>query len=213
MPNERSSERKAESRRQWVLQALERFEPVLIRYAQRLTDGDWDRTREAVQHTFLKLCQQDPDAITDNLGGWLCAVCRNKVFDDRRSANRQLQISDLALDSQAARGDGPVRRAEQSELSRLLDQRIERLPPAQRSAIELWRSGASYPEIAALLNKDQSSIRVAVHRAITALRSDPVVVNWLFDDQPQPEIDSKNGRGRQVYRGFVPSPRFVRGES
>ena len=187
MPNQNEAGEKAATRREWVLQALERFEPVLIRYAQRLTDGDWDRTREAVQHTFLKLCQQDPGGIAANLGGWLCAVCRNKVFDDARAASRQPQASEAMLDARSSTADGPARRAEKAELRRLLDRRIERLPPAQRNAIELWRSGASYAEIAELLDKDQTSIRVAVHRAIASLRADPAIANWLFDEPHEPQ--------------------------
>ena len=181
----------AQTRREWVLQALERFEPVLIHYAQRLTQGDWDRTREAVQHTFLKLCQQSPEGITENLGGWLCAVCRNKVFDDARLANRQPQLSETTLATQPSPADGPVRRAERAELNRLLDQRIECLPPAQRSAIELWRTGTSYAEISALLQKDQTAIRVAVHRAIAALKADPAIADWLSDERTEPETVSR----------------------
>jgi RNA polymerase sigma factor (sigma-70 family) len=177
----------AQSRREWVLWALEQFEPVLTRYAQRLTQGDWDRTCEAVQHTFLKLCQQDPAGIAENLGGWLCAVCRNKIFDDARLANRQPQLSDATLATRPSSAEGPVRRAERAELNRLLDQRIENLPAAQRSAIELWRTGTSYAEISALLDKDQAAIRVAVHRAITALKADPAIANGLNDQPTKPE--------------------------
>ncbi len=177
-----------QTRREWVLKALEQFEPILIRYAQRLTQGDWDRTREAVQHTFLKLCQQSPDAITENLAGWLCAVCRNKVFDDARLANRQSQLNEAALASRPSPVDGPECRIERSELNRLLDQRIECLPAAQRSAIELWRTGTSYAEIAALLDKDQTAIRVAVHRAIAALKADPAIADFLCDERTEPEI-------------------------
>ncbi len=181
----------AQTRREWVLKALEQFEPVLTRYAQRLTQGDWDRTREAVQHTFLKLCQQDPAGIAENLGGWLCAVCRNKVFDDARLANRQPQLSDATLATRPSPADGPVRRAERAELNRLLDQRIENLPAAQRCAIELWRTGTSYAEISALLDKDQTAIRVAVHRAIAALKSDPTIADWLSEEQRKPETLSR----------------------
>lgn len=190
------TQNEAQSRRQWVLKALEQFEPVLIRYAQRLTQGDWDRTREAVQHTFLKLCQQDPDGIEDNLGGWLCAVCRNKVFDDARLASRQPQASEAMLADRTSSADGPVFRAERAELSRILDARIASLPAAQRNAIELWRTGTSYAEIAALLKKDQTAIRVAVHRAIASLKADPAIAKWLNDEQPQTETVSKNGRAR-----------------
>jgi RNA polymerase sigma-70 factor (ECF subfamily) len=177
----------AQARRAWVLEALEKFEPMLIRYAQRLTQGDWDRTREAVQHTFVKLCQQDPDAIAENLGGWLCAVCRNKVFDDARTANRQPQLDEGALASRPSNSDGPAHRIEQSELIGLLEKRIENLPAAQRSAIELWRTGISYAEIATLLDRDQTAIRVAVHRAIAALKADPAIAAWLGDQRNEPD--------------------------
>ncbi len=189
-----ANQTEAQTRREWVLKALEQFEPVLIRYAQRLTQGDWDRTREAVQHTFAKLCQQNPDAITENLAGWLCAVCRNKVFDDARLANRQLQLNEAHLASRPSLADGPECRIELSELNRLLDERIDCLPAAQRSAIELWRTGTSYPEIATLLDKDQTAIRVSVHRAIAALKSDPALADFLSDDRTEPEIVSHPAR-------------------
>ncbi len=183
-----------QTRREWVVKALEQFEPVLIRYAQRLTRGDWDRTREAVQHTFVKLCQQSPDAITENLAGWLCAVCRNKVFDDARLANRQTQLNEAALASRPSPFDGPECRIELSEMNRLLDERIECLPGAQRSAIELWRTGTSYAEIAMLLDKDQTAIRVAVHRAISSLKADPAIADWLSDQPSEPETHSRSVR-------------------
>ncbi len=184
----------AQTRREWVVKALEQFEPVLIRYAQRLTRGDWDRTREAVQHTFLKLCQQSPDAITENLAGWLCAVCRNKVFDDARLANRQSQLNEAHLATRPSPTDGPGRRAEQTELNLLIDNRIAALPTAQRNAIELWRTGTSYGEIATLLDKDQTAIRVAVHRAIASLKSDPALADWLTDQPSKPEFATQPNR-------------------
>jgi RNA polymerase sigma-70 factor (ECF subfamily) len=184
----------ANTRRQWVLNAVEQFETVLLRYARRLTGGDWDRTCEAVQHTFLKLCQQPPEAIKENLAGWLCAVCRNKIFDDAKAFSRQSQLGELALAEQTAGDDGPAQQAERTELDRLIDQRVEALPAAQRNAIELWRTGIGYAEIAKVLNKDQTAIRVAVHRAIVALKSDSKIAHWLSDDA----APSPNGKPIQT---------------
>jgi RNA polymerase sigma-70 factor (ECF subfamily) len=148
-----------------------------MRYAYRLTHGDADRAQEAVQHTFVKLCQQQPESISANLAGWLCAVCRNKVFDDLRLRQRQRQVPELPPIPSSERE--PNEMAEQLEMTAVIDEVIEQLPPAQRNAIELWRTGMRYGEIAAQLEKEETSIRVAVHRAIASLRANPLVARCL----------------------------------
>lgn len=172
-----STNHPADSQRQWVLDTLERYEPLLLRYAYRLTHGDSDRAQEAVQHTFVKLCQQDPAHISENLAGWLCAVCRNKVFDDLRVRKRQVQVAELP--PIAAPEAEPNQMVERHEIAGILDGVIEQLPPAQRNALELWRTGMRYGEIATQLNKQETAIRVAVHRAIATLRAHPLIANWL----------------------------------
>ncbi len=175
----------AVSQRQWVLDALERYEPILLRYACRLTQGDRDRAQEAVQHTFVKLCQQDPTHISESLAGWLCAVCRNKVIDDLRLRRRIVQVPDLPpIESHEQEPNAMV---EQHEIAELLEGVIEQLPPAQRNALELWRTGLRYGEIAARLDKQETAIRVAVHRAIATLRAHPLVAGWLGGNGPAGE--------------------------
>jgi RNA polymerase sigma-70 factor (ECF subfamily) len=148
-----------------------------MRYAFRLTRGDADRAQEAVQHTFVKLCQQQPESISENLAGWLCAVCRNKVFDELRLRQRQRQVPELPPIPSSERE--PTEMVEQHEMAAVIDGVIEQLPPAQRNAIELWRTGMRYGEIAAQLEKEETSIRVAVHRAIASLRANPLVARCL----------------------------------
>ena len=41
----------------WVLEAVDRYEAPLLRYARRLLD-DCDLAADAVQHAFLKLCEE-----------------------------------------------------------------------------------------------------------------------------------------------------------
>ncbi len=148
-----------------------------------------------MQHTFLRLCQQTPDSISENLAGWLCAVCRNKVFDDLRARKRHRQVDDFpAIESNDRE---PTEMVQQSELIEMIDRVVERLPPAQRNAIELWRAGLRYSEIASALDKQETSIRVAVHRAINSLRAEPVIAGWLDEERP-----AKN-------RPRMPAPRFA----
>ena len=130
-----------------------------------------------MQHTFVKLCQQDPQRIRENLAGWLCAVCRNKVFDDLRLRKRVQALPEFAAIE--SRDREPIEMIEEHEISEMIDDVIGQLPPAQRNAIELWRTGMRYPEIAAQLKKEETSIRVAVHRAIGSLKSHPLIARWL----------------------------------
>ena len=69
--------------RQWIRDALDRFEGPLLLYAGRLT-GDAERARDVVQDTFLKLCRQRRADVAARLAEWLYTVCRNAAIDVRR---------------------------------------------------------------------------------------------------------------------------------
>ena len=60
--------------------ALSDFEVPLTRYAVSIL-GDIERSRDAVQDTFVKLYEQDPEAIKDKVKAWLFTVCRNRCYD------------------------------------------------------------------------------------------------------------------------------------
>ncbi len=57
------------------------FEGPLTGYAAQLLGGDWERARDVVQDTFIKLHRQDPEAIRGKLKSWLYTVCRNRSID------------------------------------------------------------------------------------------------------------------------------------
>ncbi len=77
----------AEKRKKAVLAALDEFERPLVRYATRLLSGDESAARDAVQHTFLKLCSTaEPPP---NLPAWLYTVCRNRAMDRLRQNKRE----------------------------------------------------------------------------------------------------------------------------
>src|SRR5262245_6218003 len=76
----------ARSRRQDVVAAVQAYESRLTRYALRLL-GDLDLARDAVQHTFVQLCDEPPRS-SPQLAAWLFTVCRNKAYDHLRRGQR-----------------------------------------------------------------------------------------------------------------------------
>ena len=62
----------------WVLEAVEAYELPLLRYARRLLN-DLDLANDAVQHAFVKLCEQSQEHLQGRVAPWLFRVCRNKA--------------------------------------------------------------------------------------------------------------------------------------
>lgn len=170
-----------ECHREWVLKWLEQFERHLVQYASRLARGNREIAVDAVQHTFLRLCDQSPAAVGDRLPGWLYRVCRNKVIDELRLKSRAEECPMQFDDRSAAGEQGPMEQAEAAELNAHLRHMLDQLPDAQREAIDLWCRGFDYREIAEITGKSYGNVRVIVHRGLEQLRRNPRVQRWLSD--------------------------------
>lgn len=158
------------SRRQDVLAAVEAFESRLTRFALRLT-GDLDLARDAVQHTFVQLCDEPPRSSSE-LAAWLFTVCRNKAFDHLRRGQRDESLNGHAAgELLASREPDPAEAAHQGDLHAWVREQTTRLPVPQREVLSLWSEGFSYREIAEITQRTEGNIRVLVHRALTALRT------------------------------------------
>jgi len=189
----------ASQRRRWVLEALGEYEGRLMRYALRLL-GDADLARDAVQHAFLKLCDDKvvatlrvpsatkgttgngtPSVPTTNsrLAAWLYTVCRNRATDLLRTHARERQAEVDQGDHVTGRDADPACRAEKADLHELLRRLIHRLPLSQREAIDLWAEGFTYAEIARIVERHEGHVRVLVHRGLKALREQPQVRELL----------------------------------
>jgi RNA polymerase sigma factor (sigma-70 family) len=160
---------KSMDRRRWVLATLEQYESRLLRFAVRLV-GDENTARDAVQHAFLRLCDQSAETLDGRVGPWLFAVCRNYTVDVlRRRGNETPSTLDAAeLPADAA---DPAEAAEQAEASESLRRLLDQLPTAQREAVLLWSEGFRYRQIAAMTATTEGAVRVAVHRALERLRN------------------------------------------
>jgi RNA polymerase sigma-70 factor (ECF subfamily) len=171
--------RDAISRDEWVLAVLDRHEAALLRDARRLA-GDDASARDAVQHAFLKLCEEAPGELAGREAAWLFCVCRNKVVDQMRDQERL-----ALLDGQATRQQsplpGPAEICEAGDLHQRLQALVDRLPPAQRETLDLWCEGFRYQEIARVTGHSLGNVRVLLHRALKQLREHPAVRELLFE--------------------------------
>jgi RNA polymerase sigma-70 factor (ECF subfamily) len=167
----------------WVLEAVDRFEQPLTRYARRLL-GDVDLAADAVQHAFVMLCGESRARVENHVAPWLFRVCRNRALDHLRRAGRERALDDdaagpAAVGVPADRRPDPAAAAEAHELAARLRLLLKDLPAAQRETIDLWCEGFSYREIAGISGRTEGHVRVLAHRGLSALRSHPLVRDLL----------------------------------
>jgi len=173
----------------WVLEAVDLYELPLARYARRLL-GDFDLAADAVQHAFVKLCEESEDRLAGRVAPWLFRVCRNRALDHLRRSGRERSLDDgedrggPPTPSPAA---DPADLAERSDLAARLKELLRDLPPAQREAIDLWCEGFTYREISEITGRLEGSVRVLAHRGLAKLRDHPLIRDLLA---PAPAADT-----------------------
>lgn len=182
------------NRKEFILFTLEEFEQPLTRYALRLLGGtDLEAARDAVQHTFLKLCEQNLESIQNRMGPWLYSVCRNRIIDLFRSKTNQTESWPEALQVTDAT-PGPAEKVEQADFHQRLAQLIGQLTGTEREIIELWSQGFSHGEVADILDKSNGAVRMGLFRGMKKLKQHPEVAEWLERATgPSSESNSQDG--------------------
>ena len=157
--------------------ALSEFEVPLTRYAVSIL-GDIERSRDAVQDTFIRLYAQTPEAIEDKVKSWLFTVCRNRCYDILKKEKRMMRLDDDEIHSLPSSTDDPAQlmarqedRAKlNSDLKKLLSS-IEELPERQREVMRLkFQADLSYKEFGEELEITVSNVGFIVHSAFKKLR-------------------------------------------
>lgn len=170
----------------WVLEAVDRYEAPLARYARRLV-SDLDLAADAVQHAFVQLCGESRERLEGRVAPWLYRVCRNRALDHLRRAGREQAVLDADIagpsscqaTAPASREADPATAAEQADLAQRLRALLRELPAPQRETIDLWCEGLSYREIAEITSREEGHVRVLAHRGLSALRRHPLVRDLL----------------------------------
>lgn len=160
------------SPRELVESAQADFEGPLTGYAAGLLGGDWDRARDVVQDTFIKLHRQDPAMIQGRLKSWLYTVCRNRSIDILRKENPMLSSPGEAFESINDNSLDPSRAMEERERHAEVIALLDRLPDNQREVIRLkFQGDLSYKEISDVTGLSVSNVGFLIHTGIKRLRS------------------------------------------
>ena len=183
------------SRKTFLMDAFDRYERQLTAYALKFYGGprgNLHAARDAVQFTFMKLCQQSPDQIAGKLAPWLYTVCRNRIFDELKASQKRPQLNG----SEASRLDSSLKDpAEQLEIDDFLErlpQLLESLNASEKEVVELWSHGLKPGEIAEVIDKAAGTVRVTLHRGIKKLQQHPEVSPWLERATGQSETVSRS---------------------
>lgn len=158
------------TREQFVERAMMDYESPLIGYATTILN-DPDLARDVVQDTFIRLCQQPPEKIQDNLKSWLFTVCRNRALDVLRKDKRSQPLDDIAWKKVAGPGLQPDEQADQQERLSQLTIYLNRLTANQREVITLkFQQGLSYQEIHEITGLATGNIGFLIHTGLKRLR-------------------------------------------
>lgn len=133
--------------------------------------GDSGRAEDAVQEAVAKLWQSAArfDPARGSFAGWWRRILVNSALDSRRrlrpvaALDEVHEIADTAPDPQA--------RAESTELARMVQQAMARLPDRQRAALALFHGdGCDMKEIAAAIGTTPKAVEGLLLRGRAALR-------------------------------------------
>ena len=141
-----------------------------MNYALGLT-GDLDAARDAVQDTFLRLCEQPPGKVDSHLAQWLFTVCRNRILDVRRKDRRMTALTEVELEHRATPDPTPAESADTRDRARRVDDLLAGLPPNQREVVRLkFQHQLSYQEIAHVTSLSVTNVGFILHTALKTLR-------------------------------------------
>jgi RNA polymerase sigma factor (sigma-70 family) len=153
---------------EWLRSVVASYEGPLVRYAARIT-GDVHRARDVVQDTFLRLCEQDRQALDGHLAEWLYTVCRRRALDVQRKEHRMRATLPEELASATSRSPGDS--VECQESHEAVRAAISRLPDNQQEVMRLkFQSGLSYREIAGVTGLSVSNVGYLLHVALKKVR-------------------------------------------
>ncbi|MGR3316928.1 MAG: RNA polymerase sigma factor [Candidatus Anammoxibacter sp.] len=158
-----------QSKRDWLLEALDCYEGRLIQYADNMV-GDIERARDVVQETFLKLWEVKRSKVDGYLEQWLYTVCRNRALDLIKKEKRMFP---LTLDAEFAIPDDKslISNIELQETKGTILDAIRSLPSNQREVISLKFQGElSYKEISKITGLSVSNVGFLMHNGVKSMR-------------------------------------------
>jgi len=153
-----------------VKQAVIDYESQLTAYAVTILH-DYDRAKDVVQDTFIRLNKQEPEKMQAGLKSWLFTVCRNRSLDILRKEKRMNALEDDHLKILPAPESSPDVSADLDERHRQIQGYLHRLTDNQRNVIILkFQQGLSYKEISTKTGLSSGNVGFLLHAGLKRLR-------------------------------------------
>ena len=171
----------AERREEAFTALVEAYTDRLFGLAWRVT-GSREDAEEAVQDAFVRahraLFEQYSATRVRELSPrpWLFAVVLNAARNRRRGRKAERSLDERSTDGRLVieppdPGASPGTLVESSELGKLIEQELLRLPRRQRAAVVLrLAEGLSYDEVAQIVGAPVGTVKSDVHRGLRTLR-------------------------------------------
>ncbi len=154
----------------WVQSALERYERPLLQYAMSIVQ-DIDRARDIVQETFMRLHNQEQEAIEGHLSQWLFTVCRNCALKSLKKEDRYIYVEAQEFESKRCENLTPAMELERKERTTRVMQLVEELPRNQQEVVRLrFMHHHSYQEISDITGLSVGNVGFLLNAAMRNLR-------------------------------------------
>lgn len=152
-------------------QLYERHRRPLFTFLLRFL-GDRRLAEDLLQEAFLRVYRERGRyRPTARFRTWLYTIARNLALDHLRRRGQVAEIPDQ-LPAVPDPSPGPLEQIEAKDLVIRLEVAISKLPHSQREVLLLSRfAGLGHQEIAQIVGATPASVRVALHRALRALRA------------------------------------------
>jgi RNA polymerase sigma-70 factor (ECF subfamily) len=133
--------------------------------------GQKEDAEDLVQDAFVAAIKNiDRFDTRRHFGPWMMRIVFNRAMNLRKSRARRR--TEQIPETVAMNGASPLEAAERSELRDLLRRALQKLPERRRWIVEMFEvDGFSGPEIAAILEMPEGTVRWELHQARATLRS------------------------------------------
>lgn len=144
--------------------------PKLFAFLSRQT-GDAARAEDLVQQTFLQMhCARETYVTGADVIPWAFAIARRLAIDVHRRTKRESFGSDVEA-AAIALDLAPDDALRSKQAARILQDALDELPEAQRTAFELVKyDGLSLAQAAETLGTTVTAVKLRTHRTYEALR-------------------------------------------
>lgn len=128
---------------------------------------DTEKARDLVQETYARLWTKAEDVAFEKAKSYLFTSGYHLMIDQMRREKRHLEYSKETLHMA-----NHASTRQYTDLSELLNEALDRLPPVQKSVVMLRDyEGYSYEDIEEITGLNESQVKVYIYRARVALKN------------------------------------------